>query len=1133
MLANRGEDLRIAASCRFPVAGKRHQCCTEGMREMSRFLIACIIGALCVQSALAADLIVNPGFEEIGAQTGFPAAWEPTYWSNPHGTIEAADVARTGERSVVLRGIPEAQVTDAGGKNNHLIMQAIDLAGTRRLTLSVWAWTEGGGAAQLSMMTQDAEGNRLQYSSTGRYAGLDDWQELVWSFTTNPDTARLQLFLRNLGPGNVYFDDVSLSSPEDVLDSGAVAAIVDALVGGRVSSLKALAASRELTTWRGVYPGGLTAIIVPGDEYPGLLRDVPWEVEVTEPNRRLTLRRTIPDGDLQGLVFEKTLSVAEGSATLQCELAVRNEADAPRMLNLRTQECLPHAPRTITWPTEGGLRVYRHPEHVLKTSVPIEGFAGGWLAAVDGAGEGVVLRFDDELAEKGHAYFSQELDTLEVYYRPAEIAPGETWRMSYALTPITGAGGVVHADEQIAVSLQPLQLGAVTDYFAILHALGASASRQVTMRGTLAAGGVEAFEDLFTPTALQPSRVQLPWANAGITRVELEVQGLDEPIVIAQETLDDSPLRDMPPPPDDVVRFPALEGFFPFGEYFRGQTNGLGTAEEFAEYQLDTYRRSFFNTWIINEGTLIAPLREEETSWRTEMAAEREMRVFPKADFLRVFERDEDGGIQREIYPGDYTRETAIERMERAGLDLELRRRFAEQYRDTILAYDVADEPGPEHIANYMMIQSILREIDPQHPAVTILNFSRTEFLPYMPVYYGDEYPIRNSGRNPWSVFDVVQFASRRTPGPVWIMLQAFGGLPSYTWQLPTGPEMRLMLWGAIAGGCDGITFHGSFSPPNWRVNKYYFYTAIDSFGAKTPCWDSMVDVGEQITAIGPAMLGSTVDSSDAFAVECEQLEDYRERYTGPAVRLGVLRQPAEDGGRFVVAVNQDLDEARTATLTADLGTVGEAAVFIDLQGAMEPVAARDALELTLEPGDGRSLFCGTAAQAAEISKAVRAGRGSNLRPILRLDVEIARANGVDVGAAEALVEEGRIDEAVAALDRADGMAAIRVSMAWLDEAQELLSPIAQTFRDHWEVVVPPADREGVAAYAIWRNTQDPRMQQYVDDVAQALLDRVTLMRRLKAGEAAEVAAEIEALVERSKRLNEEAVAYVTQQAGG
>ncbi len=274
------------------------------------------------------------------------------------------------------------------------------------------------------------------------------------------------------------------------------------------------------------------------------------------------------------------------------------------------------------------------------------------------------------------------------------------------------------------------------------------------------------------------------------------------------------------------------------------------------------------------------------------------------------------------------------------------------------------------------------------------------------------------------------------------------------------------------------------------------------------------------------------MDASAPFAVECEQLEEYRGVYSGPAARLGVLRQPGEAGGRFVVAVNQDLDGMRSATLMADAEAVGADAVFVDLIDDTEPVPAGDPLTLTLDPGDGRVLFCGTLEQATAVREAVRAERAAILRPIFRLDADIAGVNDVDTGEAERLAEGGQIPEAMAALERADGMAAIREQMDNLERVQELLSPVAQVFRDNWDVVVPPADREGVPEFGVWRSTQDPRMQQYVDEVAQAFLDRIALMRRIRHGEAMAVVADVDALLAQAERLNEEAIAYVREKAG-
>ena len=1097
-----------------------------------RIVQAMIIVWVAATVAEGQNFLANPGFEELDEETRFPAAWEPVYWSNPHGKVEASDRARSGEHSVVLHGMPEEQITDAGRKNNHIVAQDLGdtVTGARKLRLRAHFQTEGPGLAHCAALVYDADGNRLQYLRSRQYQDQPEWGEIFWNFTTSTDAAKLIVYLRNGGEGDVYYDDVTLTSPEDVLDNGRVVAIADSIVGGRLSAFQLADSGENLTVWRGVHPGGLAAEIVPSDDYPGVLRDVPWDIEVVDPNRAVRLRHSASAPELDGLVFEKTLSLTEDAASLRVDLTVRNEGEQPRELALRTQQCLKPGHATFTWPTETGLRVYRHPSPTVKRNIIMEDLAGGWIACTMPDGVGMVVRFDAQLAEKGGAFVSRDLDSLEVYYTPQELAPGATWHTSYSVSPIADVGPVVHADEQVALSLGPLHFAAEEDYSVGLHAFGAEAARQITLRGTLRSGAVEAFEDLFEATAMQPATVELPWAVLGVSRIEIEMADA-EPVVLSEETVNDSPLQDLPDLPGEVARFPALQGIFPYGEYYRGHIKDLGDVTEYIRDQLDTYRRSYFNTWIIGEGHLLSSFREDGTSWQTEMAAERGMRVFPKAEFLRVFERTEDGG-RREVYPGDYTRETAIERIESKGYDLAVRRAFAEKYGDTILAYDISDEPGPEYIHNYMMIQSIFREIDPHHPAVTILNFSRTEFLPYMPVYYGDEYAIRKTGRNPWSVQDIVHFAATHKPGPVWVMLQAFGGRPDYSWHLPTGPEMRLMLWGAIAGGVKGITFHGSFSPPSWRVNKYYFYTAIDSLGAKTPCWDAMVAVGREITAIGPAMLDCEVDTSDAFTVECEQLEDYRDRYTGPAVRLGILRQPGLGGGHFLVAVNQDLDQAREATIVADPEQIGEDTVMVDFEAQGDPLPQRSGHELTLEPGDGRILFCGTREQVQQAVDAVQAGHARNLRQIYRMDAEIAKANGTDISEAEALAEKGSMEDAFARLWETDGMKDIATCISGLDEVQELLSPITQVFRDNWDVVVPPADRKGVGAFEVWQNTQDPRMQQYVDEVAQALIERIELLRRVKEGKAAVVQDEINELVQRAQRLNEEAIAYVREKAG-
>jgi len=1111
------------------------------MRPLTVLLGVSVALATVTVAAAGENLLVNPGFEEADAETGFPAGWEPVYWSNPHGTIEASDVAHTGERSVMLKGLPPEQITDAGRRNNHLVAQELgDLAGMRRLVLRAFLRAEGNGRAYCSIFTYDADGNRLQYESSRSYVGQADWTEIAWRFTTAPQTARMILYLRNGGEGAVWYDDMSLTTAEDVLDSGVAQVLVDPLIGGRVRSFTLADGGAERTVWTGVHPGGMAAEIVPSSVYPGLLRDAPYQATVLEPNRRVLLRHEVADPELAGLVIEKIYAMADGSATLDVTLRVTNTADGPRELALRAQQCLPPTGGMYTWPVPEGLRVYRHPEHVLKRSVWIENLAGGWIGHADPDGDaGTVMLFDGARVTRALLYFSYDLQTIEWYYKPATLAPGERWETGYRIAAIAGGAPVVAAEHDRALTLAPLTPAADEEYSLALHSLRSECAGEVRVTGTRADGERTTAEDRLEARALQPAELALPWGGMDIERIEILARSDDgeQAVLLSQATINDEPLHDLPEPPSDAQRY-ASTGFFPYGEYFRGHRNEAGTLEEFVEHNLRAYRRNYINTYILGEGYALGQFREAGVSWMADMARSFDIRLLPKGEFMRVFETVD--GDRREVFPGNYTREQAVARIESGGFDLDLRKAFAEAYGDMVVAWDVSDEPGAEQIPNYMMIQSIFREIDPRLPVLTILNLSKTEFLPYMPIYYGDEYPIHNTGRKPSQVYEMVRFCATHTKAPVWVMLQAFGGRQDYSWYLPTGPEMRMMIYSVLAAGGKGITFHGSFSPPCWRFHHHYFYTSCDSWGAATPAWPAMREAGRQVTAIGPVMLETEVDLGEALNVRCEQLET-EGGYAGPGVRLGVLRERGGDG-RFVVAVNQDVDGPQSAALLADPEIIGEDAVLFDLFDLAEVGPGRQEHAIELAAGDARIFFCGSREAGEAVVDAVHSAHYRNEAPIYRIDASIAEANELRLPEADALARQAAeayeadngtlAHERVIAAQRAvaeaiAGDEAVGGTVAGLAEALELLTPVAHTFRDHFDVVVPPEDRDGAARYSVWQNTRDPRMQQYVDETAACFTDRLALERRLYAGEAALVAPDLADLVARARRLNAEAIPYV------
>ena len=1114
--------------------------------------LALVLAALLSTTGLLAaelNLIHNPGFEAIDPTTHVPQEWAPVYWSNPHGKIEAADEAHSGTHSLKITGLPREQITDAGKQNNNLAGQELGerMIGPGRLTLRVWVKTAGDGSAYCSVITADKDGHQLQYLISRRVTQQPEWTELVFAFTCELETQAMTVYLRNGGADSVWFDDLSLVAAGDVLENDYARVVVDPLLGGRVCSYLLKRDGREATVWQGVRPGGMGADIAPADAYPGLLRDAPSALEVLEPRARVLVRHQDVGGSLAGLRIEKEYRLLPGSASVEVTLRVRNTAAEARRLSLRAQQCLPPTRGVFSWPARDHVRVVQLGPNPLTGSIALNDLREGWLAYSDpAAASGMVMLFDHAQAEKALVCLSPELYTFEWYYRPVDLPPGGSWQTAYTIAPVAGGAPIVAASPALALSLSPLQLPAPTGHTLNLFPL--QGERQVAVQIDARVGGkATSLQRTVELAPTQATALALPWPGPQVQRLRI-VTGSGptaQTVTLAAALINDKPLHDLAPAPERTP-FPALAGFFPYGEYFRGYVGPeAGTLQQATARQLRAYRRAYLNTYTVGEGLCLAPLKAGETPWLCELARQVHMRLIPKGDMLRRFENKADG-TSAELPAPPGTREAMLERIAATGFGLDLRRSFAQQYGDTVLAYDLSDEPGSDHVPAYVQLQALYREADPAHPVVVILNLERTEYLPYMPVYYGDEYPIHKSYRKPWAVADIVRFCAQKTPAPVWVMLQAFGGRADYEWQLPTAAETRLTAWLVVANGGKGITWHGSHSPPCWRYHQHYFATLCDSWGAATPGWDALREAGRQLTAVGPALLQTDYTAAHPFTVETEQLDLGKGRYQGPAVTLGVLQQ-RDGGGHFIVAVNQDLEHEQRATLQVDAAQIAAGAQLCDLRELTAPGAVPAAgLPFALAPGDGRVFYCGPPAAAQAALAAVHRGHYDNERVIYEMDAGLAAANGVDMAATAAPARQ-----AAAAYDRGDYPAAHRQLTAvqaklaaavaaarslsevlsQLQEALGLLSQVATVYRENFDVLVPPAVLRQTPRNQRFVNKQDPKLQQYVDDTAQAFCDRMLLEDRVYAGQAQAVAGPVAQLLQQARRLHAEAIPYVRSQA--
>ena len=153
--------------------------------------------------------------------------------------------------------------------------------------------------------------------------------------------------------------------------------------------------------------------------------------------------------------------------------------------------------------------------------------------------------------------------------------------------------------------------------------------------------------------------------------------------------------------------------------------------------------------------------------------------------------------------------------------------------------------------------------------------------------------------------------------------------------------------------------------------------------------------------------------------------------------------------------------------------------------------------------------------------------------------IDIAAADA-DARAAEAALEAGNGAEAHQKIlsaqrklaDAIAANAAVSTAVSNLDQALPLLTELANFYRDNIEIVAPKEIRDQTERYKPFNNTQDPKLQGYVNDTAAAFTARLRLSDRIQQGEAAQVVEETAAVLQTARRVHAEAIPYIEGKKG-
>ena len=424
------------------------------------------------------------------------------------------------------------------------------------------------------------------------------------------------------------------------------------------------------------------------------------------------------------------------------------------------------------------------------------------------------------------------------------------------------------------------------------------------------------------------------------------------------------------------------------------------------------------------------------------------------------------------------------------------------KYDKVVKAVLTADETTAQNIPCMLEAhETLAKKLPHDVPLYPYLNIHARVYIPYVPVFCGDWYPISRknaSGRNPWNIGRVTAETVRIAgETPVHVILQSFGYFKE-VYGFPTVEEFRLMSNLAAANGAKGFEIHevNNRGLP-WRYKYGYHYAARGNAGEYTPLWFEIGRCAREFTAIGTQFTGTFPGKNPAY-LENIKTPDYRSKngfYAGPQVKFFTLAR--KDGTLFAVAVNHSLEKSIRQEVVFD----NPAGTSVWSLTKMAP--ASRAYTMDLAPGSAEYFVIGKEAAVGRSVNMVALERAKRLNVSWRIAADRAAGNGVDIAVAAAIykrsvqaVREDRGLEALAFSKEAgkvlkktvDASAFGQFDARW-DKARHALSDACFMFLTHFDLVVPPEIRKATKRYEQYRNTADPEMQKLVDDVADCWIE--------------------------------------------
>ncbi len=250
---------------------------------------------------------------------------------------------------------------------------------------------------------------------------------------------------------------------------------------------------------------------------------------------------------------------------------------------------------------------------------------------------------------------------------------------------------------------------------------------------------------------------------------------------------------------------------------------------------------------------------------------------------------------------------------------------------ESLLRYQVRDEPPTEMVGNWLLVQRVLAAVDPRHPAFSCFchhdSLDRITASPTMAETVFDIYLLRE--KTPLqslggflSSLDTFKTASKGNA--MWAVLQAFAITHEPgSWRYPTAEELRAMTYLSLAAGVKGVFYFIYSHMPK------YLDGMVSADGKAQPIYAPTSALAQELQTLAPLLLSLKLAGVPPKVEGDARVGSFKDAAGRAVLIVASARPDAETTARVAVAgewqdaLTSERFKSESGTLSVQLAPSG------------------------------------------------------------------------------------------------------------------------------------------------------------------------------------------------------------------